>query len=44
MNVERFDNNALFITRQDTAGNHMEDSVTWNRNGATWYGTWKADG
>jgi len=24
-------------------GNHVEGSVTWNWNGATWSGTWKAD-
>jgi hypothetical protein len=24
-------------------GNHVEGSVTWNWNGTTWSGTWKAD-
>jgi hypothetical protein len=58
LNVEQFDNNAIVITRQDTAGtsagltaryvgiptgNHVKGSVTWNWNGNTWSGTWKAD-
>ncbi|TFH48350.1 MAG: hypothetical protein E4G89_06430 [Methanothrix sp.] len=58
LDVEQFDNNAVVITRQDTAGssagltaryvgiptgNHVEGSVTWNWNGATWSGTWTAD-
>ena len=57
LNVEQFDNNAVVITRQDTAGtsagltaryvgiptgNHVKGSVTWNWNGNTWSGTWKA--
>lgn len=24
-------------------GNHVDGSVTWNWNGSTWSGTWKAD-
>jgi len=56
--VERWDDDALVLTRQDAQGssagltaryegvpigNHVEGSVTWNWNGATWCGTWTAD-
>jgi hypothetical protein len=58
LNVERWDNGAVVLTRQDTQGssagltaryegrligNHVDGSVTWNWNGATWSGTWTAD-